>query len=97
MPIFHILIALAVQASLAVPFGHWFAWGLTGSALFIGREHAQAEYRWIDLYGEHHRALMPWYGGLDARVWNVKSLLDWLAPLLSTLAVAALVQGTGNG
>lgn len=27
--------------------------------IFIGREHAQAEYRWIETFGSHRRAYLP--------------------------------------
>ena len=53
-----------------------------GSALFIAREHTQAEYRWIAKYGEGKRANMPWWGGFDVRVWDIASLLDWAVPLV---------------
>ena len=43
-------------------------------AFFTGREHAQAEYRWIEEFGSHRRAYLPWWGWADRRVWNVHSL-----------------------
>jgi hypothetical protein len=89
----HIFLALIAQAAFAIPTGHWFAGGLIGSALFLGREHAQAEHRWIETYGQHKRANMPWWGGFDPRAWGRKSTLDWLAPLASTLIAAFLIQG----
>lgn len=51
------------------------------AAGFAGREEAQAEYRWIATFGKGLRANMPWWGGFDWRVWNVKSLADWILPL----------------
>lgn len=54
-------------------------------AFYIGREHAQAEYRWIDACGDGRRENMPWWGGCDPRVWNRKSLLDWLLPAVVVL------------
>jgi hypothetical protein len=53
-----------------------------GTALFIGREHAQSEYRWIEKYGNSKRSNMPWYGGFDYVVWDIYSLLDLLAPTI---------------
>lgn len=41
--------------------------------VFLGREHAQAEYRWIETYGHGQRANLPWWGGFDGRVWDVHS------------------------
>lgn len=55
---------------------------LLAAAFFLGREHAQAEYRWIDAYGGGQRANMPWWGGFDPRAWTFKGLMDWLLPLL---------------
>lgn len=53
-----------------------------GACFYAGREHAQAEYRWIDAYGGGRRESMPWWGGFDPRVWNVKSVADILLPCL---------------
>ncbi|MGN0008177.1 MAG: hypothetical protein ACI33N_00750 [Desulfovibrionaceae bacterium] len=53
-----------------------------GACFYAGREHAQAEYRYIDAYGGGRRENLPWWGGLDPRVWNVKSLADFLLPCL---------------
>lgn len=61
-----------------------------GAALFIGREHAQAEYRWIDTRGYGRRSSLPWYGGFDPVVWSLPSLLDWLVPAVVCGAVALL-------
>lgn len=60
--------------------------------VFIGREHAQAEYRWIETFGSHRRAYLPWWGGFDRRVWDVHSwwwnlLLPWAIALASFMAI----------
>ena len=60
-----------------------------GACFYAGREHAQAEYRWIAAYGHGHRKNMPWGGGLAPRAWNVKSVADVLLPCL--VAVCAEV------
>lgn len=52
------------------------------ASFYIGREHAQAEYRWIESFGYGKRRNMPWWGGFDYRVWNAGSLLDWVMPIL---------------
>jgi len=93
MSVWHIAIALVAQALVAVPTGNWLAGGLFAAGIFVGREHAQAEYRWIETYGKRKRANMPWYGGLDPKVWNRKSILDWLLPLLCVSLVAFVLQG----
>lgn len=91
MPIWHILIALTLQAACGLTTGDWLAGGLFAAGIFVGREHAQAEYRWIETYGKRKRANMPWWGGFDPRVWNRKSMLDWLAPLAAVTIVKELI------
>lgn len=63
-----------------------------GSALFVGREHAQAEYRWIEQLGGHLRANMPFYGGFDPRAWNWSSLFDWLVPMAVCVFVILILK-----
>lgn len=48
---------------------------LAPAAVFAGREHAQAEYRWIERFGHGVRANMPWWGGFDPKVWDTHSAL----------------------
>lgn len=36
---------------------------------------------WLCAYGGGQRENMPWWGGFDPKVWNLKSLCDWLLPL----------------
>ena len=47
---------------------------------YIGREFAQAEYRYIAAYCDGKRANMPWYAPFTPAAWTVKSLLDWILP-----------------
>ena len=79
---------LLIHAAVAV--SAYFAFGLDGGVLaciwFVSREHAQAEYRWIESLGNGLRANMPWWGGFDVRVWS--KLDPWLDMLLPIFAVA---------
>lgn len=77
----HTLIALAFTG-LGYLIGNPLAGACFGVALLIGREHAQAEYRWIERYGNGKRANLPLWGGFDSRVWDMGSLLDWLVPVM---------------
>lgn len=86
----HALCALVLQALVGFTTGQWLLGGALGAAIYLGREHAQAEYRWIETFGLHRRANMPSWGGFDPRVWNVKSLCDWVLPLVAVGMVAAL-------
>ena len=63
---------------------------LLGVFYFIGRELAQAEYKWINTYGGGFRKNMPWYGSLDYRVWDVHS---WFWNLSLPIVIAALIIG----
>lgn len=48
---------------------------------YMGREHAQAEYRYIEAHGGCRAKCPPWCGFLPS-AWTSKSILDWLAPLV---------------
>ena len=57
------------------------AWTCLLPALwYMGREFAQAEYRYIDDFCDGKRANMPWYGGFLPSAWTVKGMMDWLLP-----------------
>ncbi len=88
----HVVIAL-VCIGIGWICGQTNAGAAFGSALFIGREQAQAEYRWIEQLGGHLRANMPWYGGFDPRAWTWSSLFDWLIPLVVCVGVALVMRG----
>jgi hypothetical protein len=100
----HALVALILQALFGFTTGRWWAGAGAVSGYFVGREVAQAEYRWIEQFGEGLRANMPWHAVFDGRVWQtVDQTADWLGPLIATVMVASLVtrararQGTGLG
>lgn len=57
---------------------------------YMGREFAQAEYRYIAAYCGGKRANMPWYGGFLPDAWTVKGVLDWLLPSLVCLGMWTL-------
>jgi hypothetical protein len=85
----HAIVAAAVQILIALPTGKWWAGGALPTGYFVGREMAQAEYRWIEQLGTGLRADMPWDAAFDPRVWQTADqTADWLGPLLVTLAIA---------
>lgn len=53
-----------------------------GITIFVIRELTQAEYRWIERFGDGKRANLPFWGAFDYRVWDLGSLTDWLVPAL---------------
>jgi hypothetical protein len=88
----HIVIALAMQAGIAVPLRNLSAGTAAACAWAICREITQAEYRWIEQLGEGRRANMPWWGGLDPQVWHFDAWLDWLAPTAACIGAALLLR-----
>lgn len=56
------------------------------TSFYIGREHAQAEYRWIERYGNHKRANMKWYNAFEPRIWSFHSWF-WNLTLPATVSV----------
>lgn len=86
----HALIAVLVQFTFGLLTGNWWI-GAAMALFYVGREHAQAEYRWIEAYGNGRRANMPWWGGFDPKVWNIKSLTDWVIPMLAVMMVPPLI------
>lgn len=98
----HGLITAAVQLLVGWLTGNWWAGGGLTSGYFIGREIAQAEYRWIEQFGTGLRADMPWHAVFDPRVWQTADqTADWLGPVIVTLAIAWLMrrrtQRSGTG
>lgn len=89
----HALIAAAIQTILGLLTRRWCAGGALASCYFIGREVAQAEYRWIEAFGGGLRANMPWHAVFDPRVWQTPDqLADWLGPVLLTSSITLLVH-----
>lgn len=87
----HSLVAAAVQTLIGMLTGRWWIGGAMPSCYFIGRELAQAEYRWIEQLGTGLRAEMPWHAAFDPRVWETADqIADWLGPVIVTLAIALI-------
>jgi hypothetical protein len=84
-----VALALGIQAIVdRLTRSHW-AGACAAIAWAVAREVTQAEYRWIERFGGGLRANMPWWGGLDGRVWaKADPWLDWLAPAVAVIAVA---------
>jgi hypothetical protein len=86
----HLLISLAVQAAIGLTTGNWWVGAALMSGVLMGREHAQAEYKWIERYGGGRRANLPWWGWADPRVWDVHS---WFWNLSLPIAAVLLIAG----
>lgn len=74
---------------------NWFAGACFGVAFFLDREHAQAEYRVIEHFYEGKRANMPWHGGFEPRGWDLKSILDFVLPIVATAIALLIIKFTG--
>ena len=85
----HVALALALQALVDRLTRSRVAGACVAIAWAVARELTQAEYRWIERFGGGLRANMPWWGGLDGRVWaKADPWFDWLLPALAVIAVA---------
>lgn len=91
-PVMHTIAAIMVQCIFGFLSEMWFIGGAFGCIWFIAREHTQAEYRWIAMFGNGKRANMPWWGGFDLRAWNAASLLDCLVPVVGCAMVGLVVH-----
>lgn len=89
----HILLAFVIQLMIWTILRNWAAGAAAAIAWFVSREITQAEYRWIEHFGAGHRANMPWWGGLDLRVWQYADpWLDWIVPSVAVVAVALIAR-----
>ena len=93
----HIVLAVLIQLPVALLLRSWAAGSAAACAWSLSRELTQAEYRWIEEFGAGLRANMPWWGGLDPRVWrNLDPWLDWLLPSLVVAAIAIIANAKAS-
>lgn len=85
----HTLITVAL-AMLAWPFGMHTEVSTMSAAFYCGREHAQAEYRAIKSFYGGKRDTAPWWCGFERRAWSVKSMVDWLGPVVVSVSVVVM-------
>lgn len=91
----HAIIALAVQITVGLTTRNWWAGGLAACCYFIGRELAQAEYRWIEQFGAGLRANAPWWAALDRRVWtSADQYADLIGPVAACTVLAVIMHLT---
>lgn len=86
----HALIALVMQAIFGLLTGNWWIGAAFGAAFFLGREHAQAEERYIEANGgsRRHTPVAPEWAVFHPKWWGRDALLDWMAPTAAVLVVA---------
>ena len=89
----HLVPTLFVQLAVALLLRSAPAGAAAACAWAVAREITQAEYRWIEQFGGGLRANMPWWGGLDGRVWQKSDpWLDWIVPSLVAIAIALVAS-----
>ena len=90
----HAFYALLMQLPFGL-FGYWWMGAAFGAAFFIGREFAQAEYRYIKANGgDRYATPMPAeFAVFHTKWWNLDSVLDFLFPVVAVIA-AALAANT---
>lgn len=87
----HEITAVGFQLAMLAIFHTAWIGAIGATAFYLSREITQAEYRWIEHYGDHQRAKMKWWNPYEPRVWNLKSLTDWMAPAALTIAIALIL------
>lgn len=89
----HAIAALAIQITIGLVTRNWWAGALLACGYFIGRELAQAEYRWIEQFGAGLRANAPWWAALDPKVWTkADQIADVIGPIAATSILAVIMQ-----
>ena len=86
-PLIHAAVSVAIQITVGFASGDWLSGGIAACTWFIAREHTQAEYRWIERFGNGLRKNMPQWGGFDYRVWNAASALDFIVPIIACTGI----------
>jgi len=88
----HLLISICLQAVIGFATGNWWAGAAVCAALWIGREQAQAEYRWIAQFGDGQRENLRWWNALDPKVWNTHNFFWNLAlPITAVTIIGAML------
>ncbi|MEN7538111.1 hypothetical protein [Aurantiacibacter flavus] len=89
----HAAAALALQIAIGLTTRNWSAGALLACGYFIGRELAQAEYRWIEQFGAGLRANAPWWAAFDPKVWTkTDQIADVFGPIVATGLLGAIMR-----
>jgi hypothetical protein len=87
----HLLISICLQAAIGFATGNWWAGAAVCAALWIGREQAQAEYRWIAQFGDGDRTKLRRWNALDRRVWNTHNFFwNLVLPIMAVTIIGVL-------
>lgn len=85
----HAVFAVLMQLPFGL-FGYWWVGAALAIGFFLGREHAQAEERYIKANGgvRANTKIPPEFGALQPKLWNTDSILDFVAPALCVILIA---------
>ena len=85
----HVLVTIAAMiAAYMLGYSAVIAGAMT-VAYWLGREMAQAEYRYMYIK-RINRAMAPWWMSLKREAWDIKSVMDWALPAGAVVAVVAV-------
>lgn len=89
----HVFFAVIFQSMVGFLTGDWILGALGAVMFYLGREHAQHEYKIAGYIrtGRSIKDLKPWEG-FDMFNWGSDSTLDWLAPALATMLLAIMLS-----
>lgn len=89
----HVFFAVLFQCMVGFLTQDWFLGALGAVMFYLGREHAQHEYKIAGYLrtGRSVKDLKPWEG-FDIFNWGVDSTLDWVAPLVVTVTLALILS-----
>lgn len=85
----HLLVALILQAIPGAFFGDWITGGVFAVGIFLGREHAQREYKIGD------PSKLVGYEALDFWRWSRDAQIDLLLPVAGVIGLAMLASYLG--
>lgn len=86
----HIIITIVLVA-IAIPFGFEIYALLMLSGFWFGREHSQAEYRYMKLKGIN-RSKLGFFDGFKKEAWNKDSFLnDLILPIIVGLIMIGVI------
>lgn len=90
----HLIAALVMQAAIALLTGDWWVGAAAGAFFFLGREHAQVEYKYIKQSSgrRHETPIAPELAAFNPGLWSRDAILDFAIPVVGVVGVALLLE-----
>jgi hypothetical protein len=88
----HLCYALAMQAAIGWLTGNWWVGAAAGAFFFLGREHAQVEYKYIQQNGgrRHETPIAPELAACHPGLWSRDAILDFAIPAVGVVALGVI-------